>query len=420
MRRPFDRRFHVPQLASLLAVIAMLLAGGAADAQLDAAAAASARSGGAESPPAEPDLHRAAAGLAVADRVVNLQIVGRLGTDVSAAGFEVLAQHRHRFRSAAVVVVEIESDGGSDATGLRLARALAMIAEEAPVVMIVRRAIGPAAMLLPVADRIFVPEPSSPGVIIALQPECGRLEPIDPEATVQRFGESMHSIVEQSPRRELWTQVLADPRLWHLTARDAYGAGIAEPIDGGPTALGRTLRIDPWIPSGKQVDEVVRRATLFEQQVQLYRSRLAARAFASLSAVNEILGQVALAEQTAASLDPRRSSDAPSLRLEPRRGEWTYSAASRTGWNKACDAAAAAWERVALLSESAGRSLRSVTVDIGMLVDAARLEPSDPLLPEMIDRLEFERSELEPRIAALGARGRAAREESRALLALRR
>lgn len=403
------------------AAITASIGGRTAFGQLDAAAAASARSGGVENPPVAPDLAAEAASLSLRGRVAFVQVLGRIGSDVAPEGFEALAEQRQIFRGATALVVEVDSESGSDAAALRIAEALGEIREQTPLILVVRRAIGPAFLLIPVADRVFVPEPSLPGVIMALQPECDRVELGRPQEAIDRLFAAIDPLIVGSPRGPDALAALREhPDAWQLSARAAYAAGLAEPLDGGLPALGRRLGIDSWVPAGKELDELVRRATVYGQQLQLYRSRLVARALAQLASVNETAGQIALAEQTAASLDPRRAAGAPSLRLEPSRGRWQYTAASRSAWNKSCDAAASAWERVAALVESASRQLRAVHTDIGMLIQTAGLEPVDPLLPEAIDRIERARAELEARVIGLRARGDAAREEAEAIRALRR
>ncbi len=391
-----------------------------AAAQLDAAAAASARAGTGESPPVRPDFSGALSGLSLAGQAVMIPVVGRIGTDVVAEGFELLAEQRGALAHSSAIVIDLDSDSGSDAEALRIAAALAQLRESAPVVILVRRAIGPAALLLPVANRVLIPEPAPSGTIIAVQPGSNPQSGASPAEAVEQFLRTLAPIVESSPRRTAWQSLISDPSRWQQTARSAYGQGIADPLDGGLPALGRALRIDPWVLSGRQVEDAVRRSGLYAQQLQMFRAKLTARAFASLAQANETIGQIALAEQTAASLDPRRPGVAPTPRYESARGGWALTASSALAWNKACEHAAGQWQRVAALCDDAERQLRAVTNDIGALVSSAALAPMDPLLPDAIDRLERERADLHARVDRLHARRDAALAESQAILALRR
>lgn len=392
----------------------------AASAQLMEAAAATARGGSAESPPMRPDLAGAITSLAVHGQAVTIPIVGRLGSDVTADGFELLAEHRHALGKARVLLLDIDSDAGSDAEALRIAAALELIRESVPVVALVRRAIGPAALILPVADRVLIPEPAKSGTIIAFQPESNRDSGMDAATVVKNFSDALMPLVQRSPHRDAWESLVADPSRWQITSAHAYGQRIAEPLDGGVTALGRALKIDPWIASGRQVEDLIRRGSLYAQQLQLYRAKLTARAFASLAQANEVIGAVAVAEQSASSLDPHRRDVAFPPRLESVKGRWNYTASSVSAWNKACEQAASAWERVAILCEDAMRHLREASNEIGALLNSAGIPPADPGLPDAIDRLERERGDLEQRIERLQKRRDAARIEAKSILELRR
>lgn len=405
--------------AVMAALLAPAVPSAVTHAQLDAAAAASARATTAENPPQPPDLDDAIRRLAVAGRFVQVPLSGRIGADVMPEGFEALAERRAALRGAKAFVVEIDSDSGSNAAAMRIAEALLSIGEEVPVILVVHRAIGPAALLLVAGHRVLVPEPAPSSVIIAIQPEVDPLAGLPISDSVTLFTTSLAPLLERSPRRASLASVTSDPSRWQLTARDAYAAGIAEPLEGGVGALGRLLRIDPWVSAGRQVDELLRRRTIFSQQLELYRARTAARAFASLEAANAAVAQVPAVEQAAVAIDPRVvANQGTNVRAQFDGRNWIMTPSSVLAWQKSCDAAAAAWLRVPALCEAAQQQVRVAHTDLAALLTSAA-QGTTPVLNEAVHRLEREVAEVEARVAAVQDRCRAARDEAAALAALR-
>ncbi|MBM4113246.1 MAG: four-carbon acid sugar kinase family protein, partial [Phycisphaerae bacterium] len=144
------------RVVALLAAVALLPAfARSAPAQLSEAAAASAKGGTGENPPTPPDLEELLTGVSLDGQAINIPIVGRIGTEVVADGFEFLAERRDALAKAKVLILDIDSEMGNDADGHRIAAALESIRERVPIVVLVRRAIGPSALLLPVANRVL-------------------------------------------------------------------------------------------------------------------------------------------------------------------------------------------------------------------------------------------------------------------------
>lgn len=404
----------------LIAAVAALAVPASSFAQLDAANAASARAAKVETPPTAPDLNEELRQLALKGKFVLIPISGRIGVDVAPEGFEILAKHRAQFQGATALVIEVDSDSGSSDAAVRITKALLDIGEEVPVIFVIKQAVGPAALLLAAADRTFVPEPSSNNVIVAFQPEIDPIGELSVDESVAHFAETAAALVERSPRREAFESLLAAKQRWSLTARHAYASGIAEPLEGGLAALGRTMRIDPWVSSGRQVEDLLRRHAGHEQQLAVFRARIVARAFASLESASDSIAQMTAAEYAAASLDPRRdASRNGGFRAQPDGDRWTVTPASAASWQRSCESAITAWQRAAAIGDAAQLALQSAEADIGVLVASAMNDAThDSILAEAIDRLEFARAEVESRMAATRARSDRAREEAATIAAL--
>ncbi|MBX3355165.1 MAG: hypothetical protein KF724_05645 [Phycisphaeraceae bacterium] len=403
----------------LLACLLMFGAAGAASAQLDDAGRSTLRRTSSERPPQAPDIDDAIRRLSLSGRYVQIPVIGRIGSDVAPEGFEALAAKRSSLRGATAFVVEIDSDGGSDQAALRIAESLIEIGKEVPVILVVQRAIGPAAWLLPAGHRVFIPEPAPAATLIAFQPEFDpRLEE-SVARSIENFQRRLAERLQRSPRGGALEPIATEPKAWQLTARQAYAVGIAEPLEGGVTALGRAMRKEPWIFSGRQVEDLLRQSALYQQQRELYRARVIARAFTSLEASNATLGQIAGAMQTAAESDPRvRSNEVPVIRLNFEGGAWHPTSASIGAWQRACDIAIANWRRVLSFGEAARQHLLSVRSDL-VALEASHAESDDPGIKEAMARIESELAELLERLAAMQPRFTAAREEIEALGELR-
>lgn len=390
-----------------------------AAAQLDAAAAASDRAGQTETPPPAPDVDEVIRQLTVTGRFVMVPVVGRIGIDVVPETFEALAARREFLNGATAFIVTIDSDSGGNAAAMRIAQALLEIGEKAPVIIVVQRAVGPAALLLPAAHRVFIAEPASSGVVISLQPEIDPMGDTSVDEGVAHFTHALESIIERSPRREALAPLVGSTAHWQLTAPQAYALRLVDPLEGGVDALGRTLRMNPWATSGRHVEELARRTTTYTQQLDAYRARLIARAFASLEAASAAAAQAAAVEQAAFAVDPRHATTPGSeLRVQLDGGRWTATPESVAAWQRSCEAAIAAWQRVAALDTTAQQHLKTVESAIGSLVAIAARAPNDAVVAEAIDRVERERAAVAERVAELQVRARAALEEAAAIAAL--
>jgi len=177
--------------------------------------------------------------------------------------------------------------------------------------------------------------------------------------------------------------------------------------------------MDPWMTSGRHVEELVRRSTTYTQQLDAYRARLVARAFASLEAASAAAAQVAAVEQAAVAVDPRHATPVGSgLRVQLDGGRWAATPESVAAWQRSCESAIAAWQRVAALDTTAQQHLKTVESTIGSLVASVARGPADPVVAEAVDRLERERAEVAERMVDLQRRARTALDEAAAISAL--